>query len=106
MAFSRGFDISNKENIGSMSVHTINKLNELEISLPEIIPEPILISEIDLLQSDKIIALNEIEHRSLFMKHFPFCENKLVYWHIRDLYDEHSSTSLQKLIFEIDKLIL
>lgn len=103
-AFSRGFDISNKENIGLISLHTINKLNELKISLPKIISSPIIVNEIDLLDSDKIIALNEAEHRPLIKKYFPFWESKTVFWHIHDLYEEYSSTSLNKLIFEINAM--
>ena len=105
IAFSRGFDISNVKNTGPISFYSINKLNELDIVIPEQINMPELLTEQDLLQSEIIIALNELEHRTFIKKQFPLWENKIVFWSIKDLYEEDAKISLNKLILEIEKII-
>lgn len=104
-AFSRGFDISNPNNTGLISKHVLDKLMELEIPLPDKIEFPLILKLEDLLQSEKIIALNENEHRPIVKKMFPEWEHKFTFWNVLDLYEEEASSSLTKLKFELDKLI-
>lgn len=104
-AFSRGLDISYEKNIGPISIYSINKLNELKITIPEQIERPKLLSEEDLLQSERIIVLNEMEHRPYIKRQFPEWEDKIVFWNICDLYEEDSTTSLSKLMTELENLI-
>ncbi len=104
-AFSRGFDISNKENTGPISNYSIDKLTDLGIIIPEQINMPKLLTEKDLLSAGKIIVLNEEEHAPFIKKYSPFWEHKTIFWNIHDLHEENSETSLHKLIIEIENII-
>lgn len=104
-AFSRGFDISNKSNIGLISKFAEGKLKKLNIKLPRNLKSPRLVKTTDLLKSDIVIALNENEHRPLVKKYFPQFEFKFSFWNIKDLYLEDPETSLIKLINEVEDLV-
>ncbi|MCB0537621.1 MAG: low molecular weight phosphatase family protein, partial [Bacteroidetes bacterium] len=70
-AFSKGFDISNNSNIGLISNHVICELQELKISLPNDLTFPKILTENDLMQAKKIIAMNLSEHKPFVLKQFP-----------------------------------
>jgi len=104
-AFSRGFDISNPNNLGFISEFALEELKQLEIYLPDKIELPLLITVEDLQQAEIIIALNESEHRPFVKRVFPDWEEKIVFWKVRDLYEVEAMTSLNRLKFELDNLI-
>lgn len=104
-AFSKGFDISNNSNIGLISNHVICELQELKISLPNDLTFPKILTENDLMQAKKIIAMNLSEHKPFVLKQFPTWIDKFTFWSIYDLYEEEASLSLKKLKNKIDQLL-
>ena len=46
-------------------------------------PRPLSLS--DLLESDRVIALKEAEHRPLMVERFPDWAHRITYWHVHDL---------------------
>jgi len=104
-AFSRGFDISNHGNSGQISNHVILELRELKMYLPNDLNFPKILTENDLMQAEKIIAMNVLEHKPLVLMQFPTWIDKFTFWSIYDLYEEEASSSLRKLKYEIDQLL-
>lgn len=105
LSFSRGFDVSNLDNLGFISNHTKKELKKLNIPLPNNPAPPVLLTMNDFEGVAKVIVLNEREHRLFIQQFFPEWENKVVFWNISDLYEESSSESLRKLKSKLDQLL-
>lgn len=82
-AFSRGVAIHLAE--GPLSPHTLRALNERKIPLSHTGPDRCQISEDDLRQASRIIALKETEHRPYLERMFPAWAKRIEYWHFHDI---------------------
>lgn len=105
IAFSRGFEANNPNNIGPISEYARVKLQQLGIPIPDSLPFPCRLTEMDLIAAQTIIVMNEPEHRPFMQKLFPQWEDKVVFWNIYDVQDEAAETSLVRLEERIDGLL-
>lgn len=72
-------------NVGPISSITEEALAVRGIKLPTPIRFPKTLSKDDLAQADRIIALDEEEHRPILQYMFPEWAQKIEYWHIGDI---------------------
>ncbi len=71
--------------IGPISRHAVDALNERDIPLNGNNRRPRQLNEADLSDSDLIVAVKEAEHRPLMRAQFPGWEDQVEYWHVDDL---------------------
>ncbi len=96
IAFSRGLTPGHADNIGLVSPHVITYLEYLNIR-DCIFGSPQKLMENDFKKADKIIALDENEHRPLLERLFPAWEHKVEYWKFEDEYIVKPSELLPRL---------
>ena len=72
-------------NVGPIASYTQNGLLERDISISAPIRFPKRVSRDDLLRADRIIALNEEEHRPLIQYLFPDLIDKVEFWQVGDV---------------------
>ncbi|PWU00822.1 MAG: low molecular weight phosphatase family protein [Candidatus Melainabacteria bacterium] len=72
-------------NLGPIASFTENALLERGITLSAPIRLPKRVSREDLLRADRIIALNEEEHRPLVEYLFPDLNEKVEFWQVGDI---------------------
>ncbi len=92
-------------NIGPISSHTLQALAARGISTEANIRYPIRLEERDLLSADRIVGLNEIEHRPLLQKRFPEWANRVEYWHVPDLDRVGPEVALYAIERQVRRLI-
>ena len=106
VASSRGIALeTGADNIGPISEHAIRGLLSRGISLGENPRFPLRVQVQDLEDADLIIALDEQEHRPHMRQRFPDWENKIEYWHIRDLHLSTADDALPVADQEIRALV-
>ncbi len=93
------------DNIGPISSHVITTLQSHGIHLDETIRYPLQLEEDDLEQADRIIALNEVEHRPYLATRFPRWPESVEYWHVADLDFTSAHDALPALHQQIRALI-
>jgi protein-tyrosine phosphatase len=84
-ADSRGLLVDYWGEIGPISRHAVDALNERDIPLNGNNRRPRQLGEPDLLDSDLIVAVKEAEHRAMMRAQFPDWEDRVEYWHVDDL---------------------
>lgn len=86
-AESRGLrrEMSTLHNIGPISAHTMNALQELGIRPQGAARFPASIVRRDFEQATRIIALNKREHYPMLMDTFPDLADLIEYWDVEDL---------------------
>ncbi|MEM9538573.1 MAG: low molecular weight phosphatase family protein [Cyanobacteria bacterium P01_E01_bin.42] len=92
-------------NIGAISFIAALNLKQRGIILPENLRFPQSLQEEDLKQSDRIIAVDESEHRPLMAERFPAWENKIEYWSVHDIDQTPPNSALDSLEQQIYRLI-
>jgi protein-tyrosine phosphatase len=101
-AVSRGIAVDlGTSNIGPLSQYAVLGLAECGLKVNIDAREPCQLQQLDLEQSDLIIALDESEHRELLVTRFPGWENRVTYWHIHDLGGTRPAIAL----FEMKKAV-
>src|SRR5208283_4181241 len=70
-ADSRGLMVGTWGNIGLISQHTVDALQERGIPLEDPTREPKALTLADLAEADLIVAVKEAEHRALMAEQFP-----------------------------------
>lgn len=85
VADSRGLGVFHSRNPGNLSVHTLNYLEPLNLPKPSLERAPLQLQITDLKQSDRIIAIDESEHRPMMLDQFPRWANVIDYWFIHDI---------------------
>jgi protein-tyrosine phosphatase len=83
-AASRGFWLS-VNNVGPISQHTRTGLQSRGIPLAEPVRFPQVVTAVDFETHDRVIAVQEAEHRVKMVEHFPDWAARIEYWHIHDL---------------------
>ena len=75
-------------NIGSISPYTLIRLQQLGVKSPpdSLQRQPQQVVVMDLENSDKVIALDEEEHRPFVTHLFPEWTDKIDYWMVHDLH--------------------
>jgi low molecular weight protein-tyrosine phosphatase len=99
LAIERG-----KYNIGPISPFTLEALRQRAV-LPkrhDRFPQPCV--EGDLASADCVIAVHEVEHRTLIQERFPQWESRIRYWNIPDVEYEKPETALAALDKQIELL--
>ena len=105
-ADSRGLAVERGiKNVGPISKHTIAFLNELGITVSENERFPLQATDADFANADKIIALDESEHRPLMSDRYPQWEAAVHYWLIHDLHMTPASTALSAIAQKIRQLL-
>jgi protein-tyrosine phosphatase len=84
-ADSRGLLVDYWGEIGPISRHAVDALNDRSILLNGNNRRPRQLGEPDLLDSDLIVAAKEAEHRAMMRAQFPDWEDRVEYWHVDDL---------------------
>jgi len=89
LAIERG-----KGNVGPISEYALKALLDRDIQPRASTRFPVGCTEIDLEQSDLIVAMKEAEHRPLIKEAFGKWETRVIYWHVHDLdvVDDFSET--------------
>lgn len=84
-AYSKGLEAYIKRNTGPISPHTLAYLDELNISWPEVIREPVQLKEEDFGRYLALIMMDEDEHKPMMAHYFPGLDGKVHYWQIKDV---------------------
>lgn len=93
-------------NIGPLSKHTVAYMQTVGIDINEHLRYPIPVEEIDFLTNNRIIAMDEKEHRNLMSQLFPAYEEAIEYWSFADDYIEDPADVLPKLEKKIKDFVL
>ncbi len=104
-ADSRGLKVGYWGNIGPISHFTVERLHALGIPVNGDSRFPIHLSEVDLVESDLVIAVKEAEHRQMLHNLFPTWANRVEYWHVDDLDCAEPDAALPMLETEVWALV-
>ncbi len=109
-AFSRGFEISllnSEQRKVPVSEFTMKKLNEMQIPLSYVQGQPTQVSQADLDRADRIVLMNEREHRRYLEHGFPGLDlKKVCFWHVEDIDQIAPTIALEALRVQVEKLFL
>lgn len=100
LALERGIN-----NVGPISPYAIAFLAELGITVPETERFPLQATDADFANADKIIALDESEHRPLMGDRYPDWEEAVEYWLVHDVHMTPATTALPAIEKRIRQLI-
>jgi protein-tyrosine phosphatase len=92
-------------NLGPISGNTIGELGRRQIRAKSPLRYPRHVREADLAGADRVIALNEREHRPMLAEQFLGWAARAEYWHIPDLGDAPPEESLGAVEREVERLI-
>lgn len=82
-AFSRGLAIHLVQ--GDLSIHTLQMLEQKQIPRTMTGATRMQITEQDLQEADRVIALQHHEHYPMMRKQFPHWADKIEYWDVADI---------------------
>ncbi len=105
-AASRGLAIERGAlNVGPISPHTLEELahRNLDAMAPD--RKPLQCTEEDLDHADLIIALKEGEHRPILIQRFPAWPDRVTYWHIHDVDQDHPTNALPEIARNVENLM-
>lgn len=103
-AVSRGLQLS-PGNVGLVASEVIARYRELGIPFPAPLRPPVQFTPEEVLRADRIVALNEEEHRPLVERLMPEAAGKVVYWHVPDIEFLPANQALPLIEREVDDLI-
>ena len=101
-AISRGLEVDPLGDV-ALSPNAIGYLNQQEIAVNQN-RLALSVEPSDLLWSDRIIALNEEDHRPIIEDRFAFWSNRIEYWNVPDFHESNWGKALPRLesnIFEL-----
>ena len=105
-AVSRGLALERGvNNVGAISKHAIAGLVERGVSIDSHLRYPLPVTEADLAAADKIIAIDESEHRPLLIERFPQWMNAAEYWLVHDVGETLPLEALSTIEQHIQQLI-
>ena len=107
IADSRGLreDMSQSPNVGPMSRFAIDFLTQKNVPIKAIERMPRSLELKDFSTFDRIVCMDEREHRPMMVERFPGFENVVEYWQVRDVQFEASETALPLLQEKVEALI-
>ncbi len=92
-------------NVGPISSYAREGLAARGITLEEDLRMPMQLQESELAEADRIIALNEAEHRPQLLRRFPNWVDRVEYWHIPDLDVTGADVALPAIERHVQELI-
>ncbi|MEW6737672.1 MAG: low molecular weight phosphatase family protein [Acidobacteriota bacterium] len=95
----------NFNNIGPISPFALERLVILGLKIPSSIRYPIRVEENDLSQADRVIALNDVEHRPYFETRYLCYTERVEYWNIKDIDQVLPAQALLELEYKVRELI-
>ena len=104
-ATSRGLEVFAARNEGPISPFTQEYLKLLEINLPTPIPFPQQVTERDFAMADRVILMDESEHRPMMEKYFPTWANRVEYWSFPDIQYQAPENILPGIAKEVRLLL-
>jgi protein-tyrosine phosphatase len=106
VAVSRGLALERgTNNVGPISVQVLHALKARGMALSEPVRFPLQVQEQDLREADRIVALQEEEHRPLLAERFPGWQDRVEYWHISDLDQAPAAEALPQIEQQVQELI-
>lgn len=100
LAIERGFN-----NIGAISPHALKGLRERGLSVPANERFPLQATDADFALANKVIVLDEEEHRPILLEHFPQWTEKVEYWKVHDLDRIAPAIALRQIEHNLIQLI-
>lgn len=105
-AFSRGLAIERGvNNIGAMSRYTREALTLRGHVISEDERSPLQVLASDFSAADKIIALDDLEHRPLMVERFPDWAEAIEYWSVCDVDKTPAAVALVDIEQRVERLI-
>jgi protein-tyrosine phosphatase len=93
------------KNVGPMSPLARDMLHALGINSAACTRYPLQVQEEDLQAAERIIALQEAEHRPYLQARYPAWVDRVEYWHVRDGVPTPDYNPLQEIVREVQHLI-
>jgi protein-tyrosine phosphatase len=103
-AISRGFRLS-PSNVGPIAVAALERLRALGVDPPEVIRPPRELTPEDVRRADRIIALDEDEHRPMVERYIPDAAGRVTYWHVPDVEFMPAGEALSLIERRVEELI-
>lgn len=105
LADSRGLNLeAGKNNVGPMSPFTVQRLTRRGIALPA--PRfPLQAVAADFAGADRVIALDEVEHRPLMLERFPDWADRIEYWQVHDIGFTLPDVALAQIDTQVDETL-
>jgi len=104
-AYSKGLKLWDG-NVGPLSKHTIGYMQAIGVDVNAHLRFPVPVEEIDFLTNNRIIAMDEKEHRNLMAQLFPAYEQTIEYWGFADDYIEDPNKVLPLLEKKITDFVM
>jgi len=104
-ADSRGLMVGFWGNIGPISHHAVDALQQRGIPLEDEPREPKALTLADLAEADLVVAVKEAEHRMMMAEQFPLWKDRIEYWHVDDLDCAEAHDALPHLEKQIHALV-
>jgi protein-tyrosine phosphatase len=92
-------------NVGPLSPFAVQGLTARGFSAEGATRMPLQCVAVDLESADRIIALNELEHRPLVRKRFPQWESRIQFWQVRDVEYTEPGVALAAIEQQIELLL-
>ncbi len=102
-AFSRGLATHLVE--GDLSPHTEDRMRRRGVDRRHTAPGRQSLTEADLRSADRVIALQEEEHRPMLAAAFPRWEPRVEYWDVADLGFAEPGDALDAIERRVDRLL-
>jgi protein-tyrosine phosphatase len=90
---------------GPISPLALKGLDERGIQIGDEVRYPIQLSEADLLEAERIIALDEDEHWPMLARRYPSWEERVEYWRVPDLHRVSAEEALEAIEGKVTELI-
>jgi protein-tyrosine phosphatase len=103
-AESRGFCLS-ADNVGPIAACVPDRLSTCALPVPAATRFPLQLQEQDLIRANRIIALDEVEHRSYVETLFPAWRQRIGYWRVSDVAGMRVEEALRAIEHEVDALL-
>lgn len=104
-AFSRGLGAAKSRNKGPISVFTTDFLTELQMPAPPAWDYPVQLIDPDFDRANRVIAMDETEHRPMMERDFPHRLGAVTFWEYPDIQFKAPSTVLPAIRQAVDGLI-
>lgn len=105
-AFSRGLLTSMvAEEPTRLSPSTAERLKHLGIPLTLTAPEPVQLTQGDLMRAHRSVALRRDEHRALMSLQHPEWADQIEYWDVKDIDELEAELALPRIETQVEQLL-
>ena len=84
LAYSRGLEVFEKRNKGTIASETVNYLKQINVPIPPPIAFPVQFEAADCHQARQTILLDKKEHLPMLKKYHPELVDQVAYWEFPD----------------------